>query len=198
MPDGVVAVLWALRVPSVPLQALDPSVVADAPATVRAAAVFLTTVLFGGVVVYRYGGRVDEAAGASRERPLLAVVYGLGAFGFVLFVVAFGLSELSRAGVGLRVVSTFVFVALAVMVLSLGAVGFAVVGVLLADAFGFRDPMLGLVGAAGASAVAWFLLPVVPGALVWVVIAAVGVGGPTRRWVHRDSVDAARAERGQD
>lgn len=199
MPDGVAGAVGmeTLGVLSVSLGTLDPGVVFDAPAAVRAAVSFLVTVLLGGAIIYRYGGRVDVAARATRESPLLSVVYGLGAFGFVVFVVAFGLSELSRIGIGLRLVSVLVSVALLAMVLSLGAVGFGIVGALLADVVGVRDPMFGLVGAAGASAAVWFALPFVVGALVWLLIAAVGIGGSTRRWVHQSPVEGVEAG-GQD
>lgn len=199
MGGGIVAtVTGAASAASLQLQALDPAVAAGAPGAVRAAVSFLLTILLGGFVIYRYGDRVDAAVDASMSNPVASTVYGLGAFVFVVFVVAFGLSELSRAGVGLRLVSTVVLVAFAAMVLLLGAVGFGVVGVWLAGVLGARDPLVGLAAVAGASAVAWLVLPFVLGALVWLAIAAVGVGGPTRQWVHASAVEPEGERTGQD
>lgn len=171
-----------------PLQAVDPAAVAETSGALRAAVAFPATVLLGGVAVYRYRARIDDAAGASMANPALSAVYGALAFGALVFGAAFALSELSRFGMLGPAVSAALGVGLVVAVVALGSFGFGVVGAGLADALGSRDPMVGLVGAAGASAVAWLLLPFALGALAWVAIAAVGVGGPAREWVHDDAV----------
>jgi hypothetical protein len=172
------------------LQALGPSAVLDAPASVRAVVAFLLTLLFGGGVLYRYGGRIDEAVDASRGRPVVSVLYGLVAYALVSFVVVYAYSQLVRLGVGTTVLAVLAAVVLVGFFLSLGGLGFVVVAVWATETFGFRDPWVGLLGVGLVAAVALFVLPAEFGLLVWLAIAAVGVGGPTRRWIHAGSVDA--------
>lgn len=178
-------------VASWPLQALDPSVVVEAPASVRAVAAFLLTVLFGGAVLYRYGGRIDAAVDASRSSPLHSVVYGLIAYGLVGFFVVYAYSQLVRVGVGTDVITAVAVVVLGGLLFSLGGLGFVVVGAWLTKLLDIGDAWAGLVAVALASGVALLVLPVAAGLLVWLGIAAVGVGGPTRRWMHSEHVDAA-------
>lgn len=171
------------------LQALDPSVVLDVPASVRAAAVFVLTVAFGGAVIYRYGGRLDAAVETSMSSPLLSVVYGLIAYGLVGFFTAYAYTQVIRIGVGTTLVTAVAVVVLGGFLLSLGGLGFVVVGHWLAELLGLQGPWVGLVGVGLVSAVALFVLPVAVGVLVWLGIAAVGVGGPTRSWMHAEAVD---------
>ncbi|MFC4360566.1 hypothetical protein ACFO0N_21685 [Halobium salinum] len=174
------------------LQAVAPTAVADIPPAVRAAAAFFLTVLFGGAVIYRYGGRVDEYVEASTSNPLVSVLYGLMAYGMVVFFVGYAYSQLATLLAGTAILATAVTAAFGVLVLSLGGLGFVVVGTWVAGVAGVRDPWLGLVGVGGASALVWYLLPFAVAGLVWLAIAAVGVGGPTRRWIHADRTQADR------
>lgn len=173
-----------------PVAVFDPSALLEAPASVRAAVGFLLTVVFGGAVIYRYGGRLDAAVDASTKNPLVSVVYGLIAYGLVGFFVAYGYTQLARLGVGTTALTVLAVVVLGLFLLSLGGLGFVVVGVWFTETFGFRDVWIGLVGVGLVAAVALFVLPVALGLLVWLAIAAVGVGGPTRRWIHAGGVDA--------
>lgn len=173
-----------------PLQALDPSVVVDAPVTVQAAVSFLLTVLFGGAVIYRYGRRIDGGVDAWMASPHVSVLYGLMAYGIVVFLVAYAYNQLSRFGVGTTVLTVLGAVLLGIVLLSLGGLGFVVVGTWVTKTAGVRDPWLGLVGVGAVSAVAWLLLPFALGALVWFGIAALGIGGPARQWVHQSAVEA--------
>jgi hypothetical protein len=176
---------------SPPLQALDPSIVVDAPASVRAAAAFLLTVVFGGAVIYWYGGRIDAAVDASKANPLLSAVYGLIAYGLVAFFIVYAYSQVVRIGVGTEVITVLAVVVLGVVLLSLGGLGFVVVGAWLTDSFDIGDTWAGLVGVALASGLVLLVLPVGVGLLVWLGIAAVGVGGPTRAWMHAEAVDTS-------
>lgn len=171
-------------------QVLDPSALFGAPASVRAAAVFLLTVLFGGAVIYRYGNRLDDAVDASMANPLLSVVYGLIAYGLVVFFTVYAYSQVSRLGVATTALTVLAAVVLGALLFTLGGLGFVVVGAWFTDALGMRDPWVGLVGVGLFGAVALFVLPTALGLLVWVAIAAVGVGGPTRRWMHADAAGA--------
>lgn len=169
---------------STPIQAVDSSVVVNTTGPVRAAASLLLTVLFGGVVMLFDEPRVDRAIDASRADPFVSVVYGLMAFGLVTFFTAYGLSQLSRLGVGADVVFLFGGAVLGATALAFGGLGFAVVGARLIQFFGAGDRWHGLVGVGAASAVAWLFLPLGLAFLVWLGIAAAGIGGATRQWVH--------------
>ncbi|RLM53854.1 hypothetical protein DVK02_10505 [Halobellus sp. Atlit-31R] len=179
--------------PVVPLQAFDPSMILDMPASIRAVVAFLASVVFGGIVIYRYGDRVAAAVDASTKSPLLSVLYGFIAYGLVSFVVAYAYLQLAGLGVGTSVATAVGAVVLGSALLSLGGLGFVVVGSWLTNVLGLQEPWLGLVGVALVTAVAVLVLPLVAGVLVWFSVAAVGIGGPVRRWIHADSVER-RAE----
>lgn len=170
----------------VPLQAVDPSTLLGAPAEWRAAASFLLTVVFGGAVIYRYGGRIDGAVDASMDRPLTSTLYGLMAYGLLLFATGYLFSQLAGAGLESRIVWIAFAAAFGAVVFSLCGYGFVVVGAWATDIIGTRDPWMGLVGVGIVIAVAWLLLPVILGAIVWFGVAALGIGGPTRLWIHED------------
>lgn len=165
-------------------QPVDPSVVvASGPSPVRAAGSFALVLLFGGAVLYLYEGFVDRSIDSSMERPLVSVVYGAIAYGLVVFIGGYASTQLARFGGGtvLPLVGAAVFGA---AVLALAGLGFAVVGTRLTEVRGERRHWLGLVVGAAVSALAWLALPLLPGLLVWVAVAAVGIGGPTRNFIH--------------
>lgn len=174
--------LWALS-GGAAAQPVDPAAIAAASGTVRAAASFALVLLFGAVLLHRYGGFVDRSVDASMDRPYVAVLYGVMAFGLVAFVGGYAVSQLARVGVGGTVVLVGAGAA-GLVALVLGALGFLVVGTLITDVRGGRRPWQGLVLGAALSAVGWLLLPLVGGVLAWLLLAAFGIGGPTRLWFH--------------
>lgn len=166
------------------LQAFTPGTFTDAPRTVRAGVSLVSTLLFGGGTLYWFGGRLNDAVDASADSPLLSLLYGVMAYGFAFFLVGYAYSQLARAGAVSPLVSSVLVVVLAVFVLTLGGYGFAVAGAWLSSMAGFPDPWPGLVGLVAVSTVAWLLGPFVVGLAVWAGVAALGLGGPARRWVH--------------
>lgn len=185
-PRGMAALKTFTGLGMVPLQAVDLSTFLGASAEWRAAASFLLTVVFGGAVIYRYGGRIDGAVDASMDRPLVSTLYGLMAYGLLLFATGYLFSQLAGAGLESRVVWVAFAAAFGAVVFSLCGYGFVIVGAWVTDIIGSRDPWAGLVGVGILIAVAWLLLPVILGAIVWFGIAALGIGGPTRLWIHED------------
>lgn len=147
---------------------------------VRAAASFTLVLVFGGVLPYRHGDYVDRAVDASLDRPRSAVVYGLMSFGLVVFAGGYASSQLARLS-GL-LAAALGLAGLAALVLA--GFGFLVVGTLVTEIRGSRRPWQGLVLGAGISAVGWLFLPPLWALAVWILIAAFGVGGPTREWLH--------------
>lgn len=171
---------------------LAPARFLEAPGPTRAVVSFLLTVLAGGWVVYVYGDRLRTAARGSLSRPLSSVLYGFVAVFVVGFVVTYGSTVLSAAGVAPSVVAVLGAVVVVGVLLVLGGLGFAVVGVWIAWTLGLRDPLFGVVVVGVVSAAAWAVPWVAVGAVVWAAIVVVGVGGPTRAWVHRDAVTVDR------
>ncbi|MEF8841186.1 MAG: hypothetical protein V5A62_06115 [Haloarculaceae archaeon] len=166
------------------VQPVDPAILAEAPGMAWAAASFALVLLFGGGLLYRYGSFVDRSVDASMDRPYVAVAYGVMAFGLVAFVGGYAASQLTRVGVGGTGLLLVVVGGVVLVALVLGALGFLVVGTLVTDVQGRRRPWHGLVLGAALSAVGWLLLPLVGGGLAWVLLAAFGIGGPTRLWFH--------------
>ncbi len=162
--------------------AFDPTAIEATPRSVLAAATLISTVFFGGFIMYRYGGRLDAGIDASMERPLLSVVYGIVSYSIVVFVVGYAYSQLLRVGVVSTAVSLLLTGMFAAIVLSISGAGFVITGTWLTRAIGVGDPWLGLIGLGIVSAIAWLVLPLAIGLAVWGAIAAVGVGGPARLW----------------
>lgn len=182
---GPVVVAGISVVPApVSAQTIGPATLVEVPGVVRAIVSVLAVALIGWVLISRHEPFLDRAVGDTLDRPGIAVVYGLLAYAFVLFLTFYGLDILSRVGavgspLGLVVVAIPV-----VGTLLLSSLGYVVVGRLIFDIYGDSDPMHGLALGAALSGVGWLFLPFLGGLGVWVLIAAVGIGGPTRTWVH--------------
>lgn len=162
-------------------QPVDPTAVVDASGLVRAAASFVLVLAVGGILVYLFDGFVDRSVDSSAERPLTSVVYGLLAHVCVVFggfLVFSQLSLVSSAGMpaGLTVV-VLAWVALS-------GLGLAVVGTTITEVAGERRLWLGTAVGAAVSAVIWVVFPFLAGVVVLVVLVSMGIGGPTRKWLH--------------
>jgi hypothetical protein len=173
---------------------IGPSTAIDAPASVRAVVSFVLVLAFGGVLLSRYEGFVDRSIDASRDRLLVSVVYGAVAYGLVGFVSLYGYTQLVRLGVGGAVLSVVSLAAGIGAVFALAGLGFLVVGTLVTELNGPRQPWTGLVVGAAASAVAWLVLPTLAGVVAWFLVTAVGIGGATRKWVHATRDERAVVE----
>jgi len=173
-------------------QPLDPSLLVDAPAPARALASVLLVGLLGAALRSRYGGFVDRAVDDTMDRPVIAVLYGLFAYVLVLFFVLYALDLMIRLGIGGTPLGIVAIVILGGGLLSLCSVGYVVVGTLVSDLYGGRQPRHGLLLGAILSGLGWAFLPPLPGLAVWLLIAAVGIGGPTRTWVNREQTVAAK------
>lgn len=169
------------------LQSLDPSVVLGEPGPERATALFVLTVLCGGFVLYRYGGRMDDAVDASTAHPLYSLLYGFIGFVIGLTLAALAATQLIGYSGGNTVASVAGVAIVGVVAGTLGGAGFAVVGVWLSESLGVGDQWIGLVTVAAGMALPWAVLPVVAAAAIWIVPAAAGIGGTTRLWIHQDS-----------
>lgn len=166
------------------VQLIDVAGLAALPGPVKALGSFLLVLLFGGVALRQSEARVHRSLDALRDRPYTAAPYGLLAYALAFTVGAYGLSQLGRLGVADTVLGSLIGLLLSAALLALTAFGFLVVGTLLTGVQGRRQPTYGLIVGAVLSAVGWLVLPALWGVAVWVLVAAVGLGGGVRRWVH--------------
>jgi hypothetical protein len=167
-------------------QSVDPSVLVDAPAIVRAAIAALVVGVVGvGFLTWRRE-TVDSAIGDTIDRPKVAIVYGLVAFAIVAFVALFANNVLVQAGLLTTPLALIIVVIPAIGVAVVGGLGFLVVGTLLTGLNGSHRPRQGVLFAAILSALCWVAVPLLISFVAWVLVAAFGVGGTTRTWVHSE------------
>lgn len=169
--------------------AVDPSTVTGTP-WLRATVAFVLVVPVGVAILGRYSGLVDRSVETSIGSPLISVLYGVLTHVGLLFIGGVLSTQLANAGLGttaLTIGSTVVFGA---VFLTLAGLGFAVVGSWLVKRRGAGPRWQGLGAVAAVGAAGW-LLPALLGAVVWVLLVSVGVGGPARNWIHAEqSVEA--------
>jgi hypothetical protein len=165
-------------------QSLDPTAVVDAPPVVRALVSTILVGLCGALVLARRDTLVDRAVDDTMGSPTVAVVYGLGAYVFVLFAAFYANNVVLQLGVADTPLAAVAAVVIVGGVALLAGLGYVVVGTLLTDLYGTRRPWLGLLVGSGLSAVGWLVLPLLPAFALWVLVGAFGVGGPTRTWFH--------------
>jgi hypothetical protein len=159
---------------------IDPTtVVASDPG--RAAASFLLVLTVAAAVRYWRAGLLNRAVDATLERPLTAPLYGVAtsALGWLVIAYAFGQALRLGGAVGQAGVVLGVGVALCA-----AGFGFVVVGAALMTVVGDRRPWAGPLVGAGLGAVVLVALPRPVGLVVWVFVAATGLGGVARRWIH--------------
>jgi len=162
---------------------LEVIAVLGSSAPARMAASFLLVLGFGAAVLYYREDLVNSSVERSMANPLVSLVYGVMAYVLVSFLGGYALTQLGQLNVGggvFRLVGGLVTVA---ALLVLGGLGFVVVGSKVTELRGERRPWLGLVVGATVSGLL-LALPVFPGVAAWIAVAAAGIGGPTRHWVH--------------
>lgn len=192
--SGVLGFVWpGLLVPGVAaVDSLDPSAVAGTP-WLRAVVVFVLVVPFGVGVLDRYRGVVDRGLDASSESPAVSVVYGLLAHIGILFAAGVFSTQLASAGLDQQTLAAGSTLVLGAVLLTLGGLGFAVLGSWLVDIRGEGKRWHGLVAVSALGAGGW-LLPTLAGLAVWTLLVSVGIGGATRKWIHAERSVKAEIE----
>lgn len=184
VPEGVVALTSLVAGPYVGPAQIDPGVITDSSRPIRAAVSLLVVTLVGQVFQVRFGGLLDRAVNDVRGRPRVAVIYGMVAYGILAFTGFFLNNVLVQSGTLDTPLALIALILVVVSVLVLSSFGFLVVGTVVTDlrpgSLPWQAPVLGGV----VSAVPWLVLPFVAGVVVWLAVAAFGVGGRTRTWVH--------------
>jgi len=159
------------------LQVMD---VFDVSTPIRIAAAASVVAVVGAGLIWRYEPVVDRSIEDSLDRPVVSLLYGLGAH----FVLAFaGLYLGNLAGqAGLPGASSGRF-GLVVGLLVSGSLGFLVVGATIVGFLGERHYWSGLVVGALLAGLS-VAIPSLLGAFVWVVLVSMGIGGVVRTWTH--------------
>jgi len=147
----------------------------------RAAASFLLVLGVAAAVRYGRAGLLDRAVDATLERPLTAPLYGVAASILGWLVVAYVFGQALRLGGGVGQAAVVLGVGGALVV---GGFGFVVVGAVLTTVVGDRQPWTGPLLGAALSALVLVVLPRPVGLGVWSLVAATGLGGVARRWLH--------------
>lgn len=170
---------------TVPLQASGPAAILDASGPVRGLGAFVAVSLLGAVLLWRYEPTVERSIDASMARPLSSLAYGVAVHAVLAFGWVYTTNQLSgleafgwnagSIGVGLGLL----------VVLSVAALGFVVVGSTVVSYAWEQRHWYGLVVGALVAGVAGFFGSV-PGATLWFVVVSMGIGGPARRWFHAD------------
>lgn len=182
---AIVAAAWVGTVPGrAAAQSVDPIAAFRSSAPVRVVVAFLLVLLVGGLLLSRDEAFVDRAVDASMANPLVSVVYGVFAQGGIVFLGGYVWSQIARIGsagaLAGRVGAAFVFL----FSLALAGLGLTVVGAGITEAAGDRQLWPGLAIGATIGAAAWLAPTLASGLVVWVLLVGLGVGGPTRNWIH--------------
>jgi hypothetical protein len=174
-----------------PLQwGFEPTtVVASDPG--RAVASFLLVLSVAAAVRYGRAGLLDRAVDATLERPLTAPLYGVAASALGWLLVAYVFGQALRVGGAVGRVAVVLGVGVA---LAAAGFGFAVVGAAVTTVLGDRRPWIGTLVGAGISVVVLLGLPGRVGLVGWVALAATGLGGTARRWLHASQSVERKAE----
>ena len=162
----------------------DLSVLFGLSGEVYAGLSFLAVLLSGVLLLVARGGFVDRAVNRVVEGSPVAVLYGVLPFFFVAFAGGYALNQFARAGVAGPLLAQGWSLLVVLVAIGFTGLGYLVVGTYLTEIEGERRPWHGAVVGAVLSALPWLLLPTVPAVLLWALGAAVGLGAPTRRWVH--------------
>lgn len=167
----------------VPLQAVDPAALTGLSGPVRGAAVFVAVLVLGAGLTWRRGALVERSIAESTDRPLSAMGYGVAAHGVIAFGGVYLATRLTEVEAGGWNAGALGAAGGVLALLLAGALGFTVVGSVLADLGGRGGRWAGAVVGAAIAGGAAAVEPLV-GVVVWFVVVSTGIGGPVRAWVH--------------
>lgn len=148
----------------------------------------------GGTVLYLSEEFVDRSVDASMESPVRSVLYGILAQVSVVFLGAYAVGQLAGIGSVGPLLSAAGIGIVAVLWIALSGLGFTVVGASATDAAGERQLWPGLAIGAAVAASVWLLPTFLSGLLAWIVVVSIGIGGPTKEWLHASKGADAETE----
>ncbi|WP_336338602.1 hypothetical protein [Haloarcula brevis] len=194
--DAVVGVLGPAAIGTPVVGQLRPGAVADLSGPLRGAVSFVLVFVTGAVVLRQRRRGIGAALDAIAERPAVAVLYGVAGYVIVGIVGLYGATTLARLSIAGGVLVRLVVVVGSLFVLALTSFGFLVAGTLLTELSGGRRPSYGLVVGAALSAVPWALLSPAGSVAVSLAVAAFGIGGSVRVWIHSERTVETEADAG--
>lgn len=162
----------------------DPAALLELSGPAYAGLAFLSLLVSAAILLQRRAETVDRAVDHAIHGLPLAAVYGVIPFGLVLFTGAYVLSQATRVGVTNQLLVWAVGSVVVAAVVTLAALGYVVVGAYVTELEGERRLWMGAVVGAVLGATPWLFLPPRFALAVWVVVAAIGLGGTTQEWVH--------------
>ncbi|WP_146417778.1 hypothetical protein [Haloarcula hispanica] len=165
---------------------LMPGVGTELSRPLRGLVSFVLVLVAGALVLRLRRNYVDESIDAISDSPATAVLYGIAGYVIVGIVGLYGATTLARLSVAGGVFVRVAILISSAFVLVLTSFGFLVVGTLLTDIFGSRRPTYGLLIGAFLSAVSWVLLSPAGSIVSSLAIAAFGIGGSARIWIHSE------------
>ncbi|AEM59324.1 hypothetical protein HISP_19130 (plasmid) [Haloarcula hispanica N601] len=165
---------------------LMPGVGTELSRPLRGLVSFVLVLVAGALVLRLRRNYVDESIDAISDSPAMAVLYGIAGYVIVGIVGLYGATTLARLSVAGGVFVRVAILISSAFVLVLTSFGFLVVGTLLTDIFGSRRPTYGLLIGAFLSAVSWVLLSPAGSIVSSLAIAAFGIGGSARIWIHSE------------
>ncbi|EMA26334.1 hypothetical protein [Haloarcula argentinensis] len=178
---GLAATIWDPVVGQ-----LVPGVGTELSKPIRGLVSFVLVLMGGALVLRLRRNYVDESINAILDSPAMAVLYGIAGYVIVAIVGLYGATTLARLSVAGGVFVRIVILISSAFVLVLTSFGFLVVGTLLTGILRNRQPALGLLIGASLSAVSWILLSPAGSIVSSLAIAAFGIGGSARVWIHSE------------
>jgi hypothetical protein len=165
---------------------LEPGGVTELSRPLRGLLSFLLVLVAGTVVLRLRQGYIDESIDAIFDSPATAILYGFAGYVIVGIVSLYGTTTLARLSVAGGVLVRILIIIWSLFLLLLTAFGFVVVGPLLTDILRSRHTSYGLLIGASLSAVSWVLFSPVGSIVASLAIAAFGIGGSARLWIHAE------------
>jgi hypothetical protein len=180
-----VAGLATISGPSV-LGQLDPGRATELSRPLRGLVSFVLILVSGAALLRLRRNYVSGSIDLIADSPARSVLYGFAGYVIVGIVALYGATTLAQLSIASGILVRVGVIISTVFVLALTSFGFLVVGTLLTDIFGRRRPAYGLLIGASLSAVTWLLFSPAGSVVSSLAIAAFGIGGPVRVWIHSE------------
>ncbi|MFB6223445.1 MAG: hypothetical protein ABEH86_07210 [Haloarcula sp.] len=165
---------------------VESGVVTDLSRPIRGVVAFVLVLVAGALILRLRESYVNESITAILDSPATALLYGIAGYVIVGIVGLYGATTLARLSVAGGVFVRLMILISSAFVLGLTGFGFLVVGTLLTDILRNRQPTLGLLIGAVLSAVMWVLFSPAGSIVSSLAIAAFGIGGSARLWIHSE------------
>jgi hypothetical protein len=178
---GLAATIWNPVVGQ-----LAPGVGTELSRPLRGLVSFVLVLVAGAVVLRLRRNYVDESIDAIADSPATAILYGIAGYVIVGIVALYGATTLARLSVAGGIFVRIAILISSAFVLVFTSFGFLVVGTLITDIFSDRQPSRGLLIGASLSAVSWVLFSPIGSIVSSLAIAAFGIGGSARLWIHSE------------